>query len=73
MKPATIYSESNLKKGKCKCCGQRSDQIVIDDGRCIDCIEEETFFGRIMKKRSKKQFIEVYWRYRQNAVLNYWI
>ena len=73
METAANIKKLVLKKGKCKCCGQRSDQIVIDDGRCIDCIKEETFFEKIMKKRSKKQFIEVYWRYGQNTVVNYWI
>jgi predicted ATP-dependent serine protease len=54
MKSSAIYSESDLKKGKCKCCGEKSDKILIDDGRCADCIEEETFFEQIMSKRIKK-------------------
>lgn len=43
MTTKTIYSKFDLKKGKCKCCGEKSSEILIEDGRCIDCIEEEKF------------------------------
>lgn len=45
----TTYSAGDLKKGKCKSCGERSSEILIDDGRCIDCIEEQKFFDESMK------------------------
>jgi hypothetical protein len=50
MKTETTYSDFDLKKGKCKCCGEKSNEILIDDGRCIDCIEEEKFFEETMKE-----------------------
>jgi len=43
MKTETTYSKFDLKKGKCTCCGQKSKEILIGDGRCVDCIEEEKF------------------------------
>lgn len=49
MKTETTYVESDLEKGKCSCCGEKSAEILIDDGRCIDCIEEEKFFEKTMK------------------------
>ena len=73
MKPATTYSESNLKKGKCECCGETSDTIVQDDGRCIDCIEEENFFEQIMRKGKKHKIMEIYWIYERKKSANYWI
>ena len=45
----TTYSPLDLKKGKCKCCGQRSAEILVRDGRCIDCIEEEKFIEETMR------------------------
>ncbi len=53
MKTKIPYSGFDLKKGKCKCCGEKSNKILIDDGRCTDCIEEENFFEQIMRKRNK--------------------
>ena len=49
MKTETTYSDCELKKGKCTCCGDLSMEILIDDGRCIDCIEEEKFIEQTMK------------------------
>lgn len=46
----TTYSEIELEKGKCTCCGELSNEILIDDGRCIDCIEEEKFYDETMKE-----------------------
>jgi len=43
------YSPWELKHGRCTCCDEFSNEIVIDDGRCIDCIEEEKFFNETMK------------------------
>jgi hypothetical protein len=45
----TIYSKFDLESGKCKCCAEISDEILIDDGRCIDCIEEEKFYEETIK------------------------
>jgi hypothetical protein len=43
------YYPSELKKDKCKSCREISNEIVIGDGRCVDCIEEEKFFNETMK------------------------
>lgn len=45
----TTYSEFDLEKGICRSCSEESDEILIDDGRCIDCIEEQAFFEETMK------------------------
>ncbi len=45
----TIYDPSELTHGKCKCCGEESDEILKGDGRCIDCIEEEKFYNMTMQ------------------------
>lgn len=45
----TTYTQSDLESGKCRCCSEQSDEILIGDGRCIDCIEEENFFNATMK------------------------
>lgn len=45
----TTYSEHDLKKGKCTSCGEKSKQILINDGRCVDCIEEQKFYEKTMK------------------------
>ena len=50
MKTETSYSAFDLEKGKCKCCGEQSKEILIDDGRCVDCIEEEKFIDLTMKQ-----------------------
>jgi len=43
MKKETVYSKSDLVKGKCKSCGEKSDEIYQTDGRCVDCIYDEDF------------------------------
>lgn len=45
----TTYSEFELETGICSSCGEQSDEILSEDGRCIDCIEEEKFFTETMK------------------------
>lgn len=45
----TTYSPLELEKGKCKCCLEKSNEILIGDGRCVDCIEEENFYNNTMK------------------------
>jgi predicted ATP-dependent serine protease len=54
MKTKTTYSQFDLKKGICKCCGENSNKILIDDGRCTNCVEEEKFFEQIMRNKTKK-------------------
>ena len=49
MKVSKNYSQFDLKTGKCTCCGEKSKEILIDDGRCIDCIEAENFYEETMK------------------------
>ena len=43
-----IYSPSDFKHGTCRSCGEISDEIVIDDGRCVDCIEADIFYEMTM-------------------------
>jgi hypothetical protein len=45
----TTYNANDLEKGQCSCCSEESEEILIGDGRCIDCIEEEKFFEMTMK------------------------
>lgn len=45
----TTYTPNDLESGECTCCNEQSDEILIGDGRCIDCIEEEKFFEQTMK------------------------
>ena len=45
----TIYGESNLMHGICECCGEESDEIDINTGICIDCLEEQRFYEMSMK------------------------
>ena len=45
----TIYNKSDLTYGVCESCGTETDEIVIDDGRCVDCIELEKFYNQTMK------------------------
>lgn len=48
----TIYQLTDLETGKCRCCGEQSDEILKGDGRCVDCIEEEKFFNETMKNEN---------------------
>lgn len=45
----TTYSERELETGKCTSCGEESNEILIGDGRCIDCIEADEFYEQTMK------------------------
>lgn len=49
MKTETIYSSFDLEEGICKSCLEESDEILIGDGKCIDCIASEDFFNETMK------------------------
>lgn len=46
----TIYNPNDLKRGKCRCYGELSNEILIGDGRCVECIEEEKFIEETMKQ-----------------------
>ncbi len=41
-----LYPSGNSKE-YCNC--EKSDKILIGDGRCVDCIEAEKFYEEIMK------------------------
>ena len=49
MNTETTYYDNELKRGKCTSCGEISNEILIDDGRCVDCIEAEKFYNETMK------------------------
>ena len=49
MNTKTTYYSYELEQGTCSCCGEESDEILIGDGRCIDCIEEEKFYDMTMQ------------------------
>jgi hypothetical protein len=44
----TIYNQNDLVNGKCISCGEKSDEILVGDGRCVDCIEEQKFYEKTM-------------------------
>lgn len=46
----TTYSERDLETGKCTSCSEQSNEILIGDGRCVDCIEDEKFYEETMKR-----------------------
>ena len=50
----TIYHKSDLRNGVCKSCGEHSEEILIGDGRCIDCIEEQKFYEATMTNYHSK-------------------
>lgn len=43
------YHPCELTWGFCTSCGEESDEILIGDGRCVDCIELERFYNETMK------------------------
>ena len=49
METETVYYRDELEHGVCICCGNETDEILIEDGRCIDCIEDEKFYNQTMK------------------------
>lgn len=44
------YSRADLEPGICCSCGEKSEEILIGDGRCLDCIELEIFYNQTMKE-----------------------
>ena len=49
MKSETTYNSRDFESGICSCCEEQSDEILIGDGRCIECIEDEKFYNQCMK------------------------
>lgn len=45
----TTYQKFELESGKCKSCSEKSAEILIGDGRCVDCIEDQKFFDETME------------------------
>lgn len=45
----TTYKINDLTYGICKSCGEKSNEIVIGDGRCLDCLEADNFYEITMK------------------------
>lgn len=45
----TNHSEFDLEKGTCTSCSEKSDEILKDDGRCIDCVEAQKFEDMTMQ------------------------
>lgn len=43
------FSDDELKNGICESCGEESDEIIIDDGRCFDCYCADDFYEETMK------------------------
>ncbi len=46
----TTYNEFELKSGKCTSCDEKTKEILIEDGRCVDCIEADKFYEETMKE-----------------------
>lgn len=44
----TTFGPCDLESGTCISCGEKSDEILIGDGRCIDCIETALFYRMTM-------------------------
>jgi len=44
------FSSKDLKKGKCKSCLTTSEEILINDGRCLECIVFEESTNELLKK-----------------------
>jgi len=45
----TSYSPWDLKRGKCEDCGDISNEILIEENVCVDCVESEKFYQMTMK------------------------
>lgn len=43
------YQNHELTNGVCSSCGEQSHEILIGDGRCIDCIESDRFYEETMQ------------------------
>lgn len=56
MKIETRYEQWKLCCGVCSSCGEESDEILIGDGRCVDCIEAENFYNKSMENYEEISF-----------------
>lgn len=45
----TVYDFNFLETGTCTSCGDKTDEIMPDDDRCVDCIQEQKFYEETMK------------------------
>ncbi len=43
------YQNHELTNGVCSSCGKHSHEILIGDGRCIDCIKADRFYEETMQ------------------------
>ena len=59
MRTEVVYSRCDLKSGKCRSCGEKSNEILKGDGRCIDCIEAEKFYEITMHPEKYNE--DPYW------------
>ena len=50
MKTETTYNQSDLESGTCSSCNEETNEILIGDGRCVECIETEKFFDATMER-----------------------
>lgn len=39
MRYIKTYGPNDLKSGKCTSCSEESNEILANDGKCLDCIE----------------------------------
>lgn len=46
----TTYFPDDFERGKCTSCSEESDEIVIGDGRCAECLEAHKFEEMTMKQ-----------------------
>ena len=46
----TTYEPIDFKSGICTSCGEYSNEIVIGDNRCVDCIETKKFINETLKE-----------------------
>ncbi len=49
MKTETTYDQVDLEEGECTSCLEKSDQILIGDTKCVECIEDQKFFDATME------------------------
>lgn len=43
------YHKCELEHGECNLCGEVSDEIIPEEGICVDCYESELFYKETMK------------------------
>lgn len=45
------WNKDDLEFGICSVCGEESHEIAIEYGKCIHCIEEETFYETLILQK----------------------